>query len=143
MTYMEKVNVVAIISGLGLYAWYVMRVAGQIGATPLDEISYRGAMGQTLLGFVVFIIVGAIIIAILDHKALDDEPEHEDERDHTINQRGDMISGNVLGGFVVLVLIGMIGWELHAFWIANALMAAIVLSGVIGQLVKLIDYRRG
>ena len=143
MTYMEKLNLAGIAVGVLLYGWYVATIGGRLGSVPIEQLSYKTELAITLLGFVVLIIIAAIIIAIFDHKELKDSGDGEDERDHKINQTGDIVSGNVLGGFVIILLIVVCFVDLHTFWVANALMASIVLSGIIGQLVKMLDYRLG
>ncbi|MDG2044879.1 MAG: hypothetical protein P8J78_09730 [Maricaulis sp.] len=143
MTYMEKLNIAGMAVGAVLYGWYLSVIAGRLGSVPIEQLGYKTELAFTLLGFVVLITVAAIVIAIFDHKELKDNADGEDERDKKIYRNGDLISGNVLGGFVTLLLIVVCFVDLHTFWVANALMASIVLSGIIGQLVKMLDYRLG
>jgi hypothetical protein len=79
-----------------------------------------------------------IVLAVVDRRQADDE----DERDRLIERRGDQVGGYVLA-VAALVGMGLAMVEGAYFWIANALLAGLVLSELVKGIVMLSAYRRG
>ena len=71
-----------------------------------------------------------------------DDINRTDERDKTINRRGELIGYYVSSAGVVVVM-GLTMLEYEYFWIANALYASFVLGSLVSSAVKLAAYRRG
>jgi len=125
-----------------VYGWYFAVVAR---AGPSADVSYAPLLVGMVVLLVVLAIIGHIAIAIAgavlpgQSDALDDR---YDERDRLIEQRADARAGYVLtaGALAVLALAMK---EAPHFWIAHAILAALVVSEMVKQALRLVDYWRG
>ena len=142
MGYMEKLNLSALVGTIAIYAWYASRVVPQLGNVPVEEISYKWAMGSAVVAGVVLTIMLAIVLAIFSAKELEKAEEMGDERDREIELRGDAWSGYGMSVVTVGALI-MILMDLPMFWVANALFTGGMLAALLSCLVKFVFYRRG
>ena len=138
MSFQEKSTWVMGAIMLIVYGWYFSVVFGQIGDQNIAEIAYRPLMLTTVLALVVLAAVSHIIIAV----AAPDEADRTDVRDREINRFGEYVGGYVLG-VGALVSLGMAMFEFDQFWIANALLLALVLSELVSLGTKAVLYRRG
>lgn len=142
MHFMEKMNWAALIVGLAALGWYALQIVPDMGVMAVDEIAWKGPMIQTLLGFLALLIAAIVIVAILDHKTLAKDDIVDDERDHSIERRGDAWSGHVLHAFAFLALV-LLFLDAHVFWVANAIFLGSMLSGAIGLVIRVVQYRTG
>ena len=121
-----------------VYGWYFLTLVGEVQSTDVTEIAYRGMMLATVLALVALGVVSHILIAV----ASPDDGDESDERDKVINRLGEYAGGHLLGGFA-LVALGMAMFEVEHFWIANAILAGLVLSELLAGATKVYLYRRG
>ena len=138
MSFKAKTTAVMLVTLTIVYGWYFIQLLPQIAETPVAVIGYQGAMFATVVLFVILFVVGMIVLAVVDRRQADDE----DERDQLIERRGDQVGGYVLA-VAVLVGMGLAMVEGAYFWIANALLAGLVLSELVKGIVMLSAYRRG
>lgn len=68
--------------------------------------------------------------------------DENDERDRAISRYGESFGGVVLGVGVVCGL-GVAMLEFDYFWIANTLLASLVLAELTAMVTRLVLYRRG
>ncbi|GAA1008103.1 hypothetical protein Aple_045130 [Acrocarpospora pleiomorpha] len=137
MTLEEKRAWIRLVVAVAAYGGYVAVVLTQAGGRPLAEAPY----GAALLGSVGAAIIAAIVIEIVVN-ALDRQASlMKDERDREIGRLGDHVGQSfvVIGG-VAAMLMAIAEWE-H-FWIANVVYLCFVLSAVLGNVTKVIVYRR-
>jgi len=108
------------------------------GRTPISESVYQPLMILVTIPLILLTIVVHAAIAI----AAPGEAGVTDERDRLIALRGEGLGGLVLaaGVFGGLVL-AMFGGQ--PFWIAHALLGALVLAEMTAAATKLVLYRRG
>ncbi len=137
MTFEEKSTWLILVTMTLVYGWYFATVAGQLGGTDVGDIDYQGLMLTTVGLVVALAVVGIILITVAGRG-----DDSKDERDKTINRYGEYIGGFVLtAGALGGMLLAMI--ELEHFWVANTLLAGLVLSEIASNITKLVLYRRG
>ena len=137
MTFEEKSTWVILATMTLVYGWYFATVAGQLGGADVGDIDYQGLMLATVGIVVVIAVVGTILITIAGGG-----DDSKDERDKAINRYGEYIGGFVLAaGALGGMLLAMI--EVEHFWVANTLLAGLVLSEITSNITKLVLYRRG
>jgi hypothetical protein len=143
MSFNAKVTAVFLAITSVLAGIYVVAMAREMATTPASEIPYQGPV---LLAVIVFVVLFTVAIAVVAaHAALTErrsDGDEEDERDRLFNLRGDRISNSILSLGVVLVL-GLVMVEAVYFWIAQALLAALVGASIIRWIAVLVYYRRG
>jgi hypothetical protein len=121
-----------------VYGWYFAVVGSRALAIPVAEVEYRAMMLVTVVALVAVAIVGHVLIAVLAPR----EADVTDERDRLVDLRGEWIGGFVLGtGTLAGLLLAMA--EADTFWIANVLLAGMVLSEIVTSVARLVFYRRG
>ncbi|ASD21814.1 hypothetical protein B7495_06660 [Cryobacterium sp. LW097] len=126
--------VVAIVA----YGIYLVLVLGGADGAPLEQAAYIPAMLWTIVGSIVAGILLNIIAAILSPH----EAGRKDQRDKEINRLGEHIGQSfVILGAVLALVFAITG--LDAFWIANVIYLAFVLSSILASIAKIIAYRRG
>ncbi len=122
---------------VAVYGWYFVVVGRRLGELSVSEIPYRGPMLATVIAVIVLAVIGHILLAVTAPR----EAGRSDERDRLIDLRGEWIGGFVLGtGTITGLLLAMV--EVDFFWIANVLLAGLVLSEVVTSVAKLVFYRR-
>jgi uncharacterized membrane protein YqgA involved in biofilm formation len=161
MSFQEKVTWVSGVVTVIVALWYASVVGGPIGEVPVEEIVYRrplliavGAMiGFTILGTIATAIAtavggaigGAIRAEMRGEGPVDvvvDDIDRSDERDASIEARGDRVAF-IVSSVLMIGALALAMLERPHFWIANAIFAAFVLAGLAGTVVKLVTYRRG
>lgn len=124
---------------------------GQVlfGQLPVDQIAYQRPLIIAVIAMIVGNIVGAIALAVggairaeVTGEGSANDIDRKDERDASIEARGDRVAFYVLAAAAVGVL-ALAMLERPYFWIANAAFAGLVVSGVVSTVVKLVAYRRG
>lgn len=138
MSFKAKTTALMLVALTIVYGWYFIQLLPEIAGTPVAEIGYQGAMFATVVLFVILFVAGMIVLAVVDRHQADDE----DERDRLIERRGDQVGGYVLA-VAALAGMGLAMVEGAYFWIANALLAGLVLSELVKGIVMLAAYRRG
>jgi MFS family permease len=119
------------------YGAYLTLVLGSAAGGPLVDASYVPALIWTIAGAILAGIVLSIVVGILSG-----EHGRKDQRDREINRLGDNIGQSfVILGAVLAMVFAITG--LAAFWIANLIYLAFVLSAILGSIAKIIAYRRG
>ncbi|MDA3937355.1 MAG: hypothetical protein PF636_10990 [Actinomycetota bacterium] len=149
MSFEEKVtwvNTVTTVIVVAIYAWVV---GGQIAENPVADIAYQTPMliavgaiiGLTIAG-VIAMAIGTAISAEITGEGSVDDIDRKDERDITINRRGDLVGYYVSSAFMIGALaVTMLDYA-H-FWIAHAIFAGLLVAGLTSSVVKLVVYRRG
>ena len=139
MSFPEKSTWVMLVVVALVYGTYFLVVLGDVAAVPgVRDIAYRGMMLATVLVLTLLAAGTHIVMAIASPL----EADMTDERDREINRFGEYIGGFVLV-VAVLMGLGLTMFEVDHFWIANALLAGLVLSELVAGATKLVLYRRG
>lgn len=137
MTFQEKSTALMLAILVVVYGWYFATVMTQVADTSVSDIAYQPLMFVTVGALVVLAIIGHLLIVATPPY----EGDQSDERDKLIDLKGEWIGGFALGtGTLVGLFLAMA--EFETFWIANALLAGLVLSEVVTSVAKLIYYRR-
>lgn len=149
MSFEEKVTWVSAVVTVvvaGAYAWVV---GGRLGRTPAAEVPYVGPLLVAVGAMIVLTIVGAVAVAIGSAIAAEirggrasGDLDRRDERDASIDAKGDRVAYYVTSALMIGVL-ALALLEVDHFWIANAMFMAFVVAGLIGTGVKLVSYRCG
>jgi hypothetical protein len=139
MSYGEKNTWVGIVVGLGVLAYYAVRVLSKAIGTGTDvgEIDYQATMLWTIGISIGVTIVGSIVVSIATG-----DPGKSDQRDKEITRRGQHFAYFVLVAGA-LASMGLAMAEREYFWIANTLFIGFVLAGLTEGIVKVVAYRRG
>jgi heme/copper-type cytochrome/quinol oxidase subunit 2 len=138
MSFKAKTTAVTLVVMTIVYGWYFLQVLLWASTTPVEEVFYQGVLFAMVVVLVILFVVGMIVLAVVDHR----EADEEDERDRLIEMRGDQV-GNYTLAVAVFVAMGLAMTEVAYFWIANALLAGLVLSELAKGAVMLVAYRRG
>ena len=133
----KRAWIMAVVAIIG-YAIYLALVLGGAAGAPLVQASYVPAMLWTIGGAIVVGIVLNIAAAIIAPA----DAGKKDQRDKEINRLGEHIGQSfVILGAVLALIFAIAG--LAAFWIANVIYLAFVLSSLLASIAKIIAYRRG
>ncbi len=149
MSYEEKITWVSGLVTLIVAGWYAWVLASMFGEVPVGEIAYQRPLLLAVGAMILFTIVGAIALAIgaairaeVTGRGSAEEVGRKDERDVSIEGRGDRAafyaSSSLMVGVLALAML-----EQPYFWIANGVFAAFVVGSLISSGVKLTAYRRG
>ncbi len=137
MSFQQKSTSLMLVILLAVYGWYFTVIATWVVDSPVEEVAYQPVMFVTVIALVVLAVIGHTLIAIVPPY----EGDRTDERDRIIDLKGEWLGGFILGtGTVVALFLAMA--EIHWFWIANTLLAGLVLSEVVTSITKLVYYRR-
>jgi len=153
MTFEEKTTWVAAVVMAGVSAVYFWIVFGQLGQVPVADIAYQPPLVVAVVATVVLTIIGSIITAIgsavgaaisaeITGVGSVDDIGRTDERDKSINRRGELV-GYYVSSVGVVVVLGLTMLEYDYFWIANVLYGSLLLGSLVGSAVKIAAYRRG
>ncbi len=161
MSFEEKVTWVSAVATVIVASWYASVVIGPIGEVPVETIAYQRPLITAVGAMILLTILGTIAMAIAtaiggaiggairaeirgegQADVVVGDIDRKDERDAVIDARGDRVAHYVASGLIVGVL-AMAMLEQPHFWIANALFASLVASGLVGSVVKLAAYRLG
>ena len=150
MTSEERNTWVSAIAAVGTYVTYVIVMNVRAAGGLLVDVPYVRPLLWTVGATIIATIVGSIIAAILAAivTAINDGPEaakeidRKDERDKQINRFGEYVGFYVLSAGIVGAMALTMTGAAH-FWIANALYLAVVASGLVTAIVKIVIYRRG
>ncbi len=138
MSFQEKSTWIQFVCIALVYGSYFLSIVERVQTLPVEDIGYQATMFATVGALVVLMIVAYIVVSIVSR----DKDDSADERDRAINRQGEYIGGFVLGAGVLLAM-GQAMLEMHQFWIANTLLAAMVLSELVSCACKIALYRWG
>ena len=120
------------------YGMYLVLVLGGAQGAALVDASYVPAMLWTIGGAILAAILLNILVGIFSAR----DAGRKDQRDKEINRLGEHIGQSfVILGAVLALVFAITGVD--AFWIANVIYLAFVLSAILGSVAKIIAYRRG
>src|SRR3954471_10158875 len=137
MSFEEKRTwVYGVVAVLG-YAAYLVLLLPQL-STPIEDSPYASPMLWSIGGAILAGILGGLVLAIGSPKTR----TPADERDREIHRFGEYIGhGFVVAGAVVALLLAIL--DVPAFWIANAIYLAFILSAILSSVARIVAYRRG
>jgi hypothetical protein len=147
MSFEEKTTWTTALVQLVVAIWYAVRVVPQLASTPVADIEYRGPLLGMVVASIGLTIVASILLAgtIATRAAVRGEAtdvDRSDERDRSISRWAGNIGGTVLAVAVVPALVLTL-FEVEHFWIAQSLVAALVLSELVTAGLRIYRYRRG
>ena len=139
MTFPEKSALTMTAVLVAVFGWYFWLVLGPIAGagTPARDFAYTAVMGVALAAVTVLVTVSHIILAIVFHR----QANVRDERDRLISLRSTRVAGYLLAAGVFAGL-GLAVARADRFWIAQVLVASLVLAAVAESVVKAALYRR-
>ena len=138
MSLKARTTVVMLVVLLIVYGWYLIQILMAASTAPVVEIPYQWLLLVTVGILVVLSVVDMTVLAILARR----EADQEDDRDNLIEMRSDQVGGYVLA-VAAFAAIGVAMVEGSSFWIAQLLLAGLVLSELVKSVVMLGAYRRG
>lgn len=138
MSFHAKSTTVALVAYVLVTMGYVILLAQRAGDTPIEDVAYQGLVIGLVVVFIVIAIVGNIVVATSNL----DEADAVDERDRLIELKGERIGGWVLAAGALGAL-ALAMTEQPTFWIAQAILAGLVLGEIVSASSQLVLYRRG
>lgn len=138
MTFHEKSAVTMTTLLAVVFGGYFVLVVGVVAHSPGREPAYTAL---ALLASAVLAILAAVTHVILA-LAFWSQANAYDERDRFVVLRSERIAGYVLAAGV-FTGIGLAMVQVDRFWIAQALIAALVLAEITDGIIKVVLYRRG
>jgi len=138
MTFQEKSTLTMTAILVLVFGWYFTLVLGPIAGSPAREVAYTGLMMAVVVLLVILSGVSHAALAILFRS----QANMDDERDRSIALRSGRVAGYVLvTGVCGGIWLAMI--QSDTFWIAQALIGALVVAEVTEGVTRLVLYRRG
>lgn len=138
MTFQEKSTLTMTGILVVVFGWYFTLVMGPVAGSPGREFAYTALMIVASVVVAVLAAVSHIVLAIVFRS----QANAYDERDRLIVLRSTEIAAYILAAGV-FTGIGLAIVQVDRFWIAQALIAALVIAEITDGVVKLILYRRG
>jgi predicted membrane protein len=123
-----------------VFGFYFVLVLGPIADTPAPGRGFAGAALMILAGVVVTILAAVthIVLGIVFHR----QANAYDERDRIISLRGTRIGAYILAvGVFAGIWLAVV--QVDGFWIAQTLIAALVVAQIADGVTKVTLYRRG
>jgi len=138
MTFQEKsaltmTGLLAIVFG-----GYFTLVLGAVARVPQREVGYTALLIVASVVLAVLAAVSHIVLALVFRA----QANAFDERDRLVELRSERIAGYVLA-LGVFAGIGLAMVQVDRFWIAQVLIAALVLAEITDGVSKVVLYRRG
>jgi len=149
MSFEEKSTWVSSAATVLVSALYYNFILARLRVTPAAEIAYQWPMilaigsmiGMTIAGTILMSIGTAVSSEITGSGSVN-EIDRTDERDKSINRRGELAGYYVsCVGMLGVLALAMLRYD--QFWIANALYLAMMVGGLASAAAKLVAYRRG
>ena len=138
MTFLERVYfgiLVVTIAFFGFYFWVTFNIYDITSAEISDHVT---SIWVNLGIYVVLTIIVAVSSWFVDREAEDEF----DERDNKIDMFAERVCSYFQASALLLTLV-LVMYEFSAFIIAHVVLAAIVLTNIIGLATRLYLYRRG
>jgi len=139
MSFREKSAWISLLAYLGIYGFYFINVAATLTRGDTEGTQFLGLFGQSVVLFVIVIIVGTVIAAVTAPR---DAQAPEDEREKLIGLKANSASSYVLASGVVLT-IGVIFFGVRDFLVINLLFFSLVVSEIYKNVAQIVLYRRG
>jgi len=138
MTFQEKsaltmTGLLAIVFG-----GYFTLVLGAVARVPQREVGYTALLIVASVVLAVLAAVSHIVLALVFRA----QANAFDERDRLVELRSERIAGYVIA-LGVFAGIGLAMVQVDRFWIAQVLIAALVLAEITDGIIKVVLYRRG
>lgn len=127
------IQLVGTVVGLGIYFLIAARM---MVAGVTDLVAYVPLFVGTVVLLVVLLVIGHIVAAIASQR------EGRDERDRLIEWRAENNSSWLVAAGVIAAITGMV-FSVQNVWIAHILLLSLVLSEVLGFVLRLVYYRFG
>ena len=139
MTFPEKSALTMTTVLLAVFGWYFWLVLGPIAGigSSARAFAYTAVMGVALAAVTVLATVSHIVLAIVFRR----QANVRDERDRQINLRSTRVASYLLTTGVWAGLCLAVA-RADLFWIAQVLVASLVLASVVESVVKVALYRR-
>ncbi len=125
--------ILSVVSG-----WYLAVVLREVASEGIEDVAYQGLVLVAVIAVVVVAVVAHVAIAW----AATEDVDKTDVRDREINRYGEYVGGFVLSAGAVVAL-GLAMIEVAHFWIANAILAGLVLGQLASLVTRIVLYRRG
>jgi hypothetical protein len=138
VSFQAKSTVVMMIAMVAAYGWYAVTVSRLAADSPVSDIRYQPLVLIVAVPLVVIATIGHIVISALDPS----EADTSDERDREIARRGGVVGGWVVSAVALAALFASMA-ELDYFWLAQLLIAGLVLAELADGAWQLVLYRRG
>ncbi len=149
MSFKEKMAWVSALVTAVIGAVYFGIVGAKLDGGPVSGIDYKwwmiGAIGATIVSTIVGTIVvsiGTAISAEISGQGRAKDIDREDERDKSIDRRGELF-GYYVSSMGVLAALVLAWLRQDQFWIANALYLFLLIGSVVSSAAKIVFYRRG
>lgn len=143
MSFEEKSNLTSLAVLVLVFGGYFAQLglAALAGEAPqaLPGVAFGPVFIGLIIGLVIWMVVTHVILAILFSKDAEAGP---DVRDREIEMRADAGAGYVLGAGVITTLFLLIA-NVSGYWIAHALLGALVASEVYKGVRRVVAYRFG
>lgn len=147
MSWLECATLVHALRAVLIYSWFLNRQSGYLASGALDGPEGLMLLGwEVLLLIIVTVVAGIIIqiVAVILATATGQESIAgiEDERDRLIEARAMVRGFTFVGfGFLAAILALWQGWG--AVWAFNLMLAGMVASDIVVNLLKFLRYARG
>ncbi len=138
MSFHAKSTAIALVAYAVVAIGYVILLVQAAADTPVEEIDYQGLVIGLVVVFVIIAIVGNAWVAARNPA----EADTVDERDRIIELKGERVGGWVLA-VGALGALGLAMTDQATFWIAQAILAGLVLGEMASSTSQLVLYRRG
>lgn len=142
MVYEERNTWATLIASVIIVPAYIVVVLMSADGGPLTEVDWVPIMLWSMGASIVAAIVISILWGIVAGMRNPDDVGTSDVRDRDISRSGGRVGYWILVaaalGALVLSMI-----EAHWFWIGNALFLGFALSTIVGDIVRVVAYRRG
>lgn len=142
MVYQERNTWATLIATVITLPIYIVIVLVQADGGPLTEMEWvpilLWTMGASIVGAIVISILWGIFAGMGDPAGVG----VSDQRDRDISRLGSRLGYGVLVAFALLALVlSMV--EADWFWIGNALFLGFALATLVGDIARVVAYRRG
>ena len=142
MVYQERNTWATLIATVVTVPLYIVIVLSRADGGPITEVDWvpvlLWTMGASIVGAIVISIVWGILAGMRDPG----EVGKSDQRDREISRFGNRLGYGVLvGAALVALVLSMV--EADWFWIGNVLFLGFALSTLVGDIARVVAYRRG
>jgi hypothetical protein len=138
MSFREKSSWVMVGTLVIVYGWYLASVIGQVDGRPVADVAYQGTAVVGAIAVVVIAAVSHIVLAATGSS----RSQSNDPGATAINRYARSHGGVVTAAAVVLgMALAMV--EADFFWIANVLLAGLVVAELTSAGSEILIYRRG
>ena len=142
MVYQERNTWATLIATIITVPAYIVVVLVRADGGPLTEVDWVPIMLWTMGISIVGAIVISIVWGILAGMREPDGVGQSDQRDRDISRFGNRLGYGVLvAGALVALVLSMV--EADWFWIGNTLFLGFALSTLVGDIGRVVAYRRG